>query len=49
MLVIVQNDPGVPTGICGGSLTEAGVPFRTIRLGAGEALPLGRGFRKWGT
>ncbi|MBT1076243.1 type 1 glutamine amidotransferase [Geobacter grbiciae] len=40
MLLIVQNDPDVPSGAYAEYLEEMGVPFRLARPFAGEELPL---------
>lgn len=39
MITIIQSDPQVPAGIFAVYLEEKRVPFRTIRLFAGEELP----------
>ena len=41
MLVIIQNDPEVPAGNFDDTITELGVPSRTIHSYAGDAVPFG--------
>lgn len=39
MITIIQSDPQVPAGVFAAHLEQLGLPFRTIRIFAGDDLP----------
>lgn len=40
MITVVQSDPDVPSGTIAGCLSSRHIPYRTVRVFAGEPLPL---------